>query len=442
MLAGGALSVLAYNIRQRHPTDKTKSMVDFDLTVILGFPLMAGVQMGAVIHKISPDWLILFLLIAVLTDSGRRTLRKGLSLWRDENKKRAAGGDPGASGNVLLGKAMGAAAGATKTAATQLKRTLSGVGSPPTSYREFEDEDLPEVIGMPSDRHVNSSDKDVGPLKQLTRKNSPGEETRLTTLSPRSLEGTTSLATSVETAPSLASQAIQMVVPFPPGEVVGEKPEVISVGRVKSMLVGIWLVMLLVSGVKTNMGYCTLMFWVTLLAASGGLLSLASHKETWEFFDSRGSAIRLIGYAYGAGGVAAMCGIGGGMLLGPIMMEMGLRPQVTTATTATTLFMLSTTASTIFIVSGQAPLVYSLFFAVVCCCGAILGKSVINHYVKKYDRSSMIALILAGVIIMSTIMLLLIGLLDLFSDVSAASRGSNAAKRDLWFKGLCATVEE
>ncbi|CAD7927647.1 unnamed protein product [Amoebophrya sp. A120] len=495
MLAGGAISVLLYNLKQRHPTDKSRSMVDFDLTAILGFPLMAGVQMGAVVHKISPDWLILFLLIAVLTDSGRRTLRKGLSLWRDENQARARPGlqktESGSTSNPNV--------------IYQISQKLSSVGSTPTSYQEFQDADVPEVIGNADGDHGEIDDHGNNP-KTLARKNSPGEETGLTT-SPLSSAHSSSLSL----VPTNGSNMEQVVIaknhspikgvdhnlsPVASGTLRIQPPSAgkgntvdsaqpspvnelsstiarssrgkVSDAGIQKMLLGVWMIMLVVSGVKTSLGYCTALFWLILLSATSVLLYLAyrhaqslvkqyeerktvsvtpggngqqveakSYRDTWEFFDTRENALRLLFYAYGAGVIAAMCGIGGGMLLGPIMMEMGLRPQVTTATTATTLFMLSTTASTIFIIGGQAPLAYSLFFAVVCCCGAILGKSVINYYVKKYNRTSVIALLLAGVILVSTVMLLIIGLLDLFGDVSAASRGSSAAKADLWFKGLC-----
>ena len=46
-------------------------------------------------------------------------------------------------------------------------------------------------------------------------------------------------------------------------------------------------------------------------------------------------------WAFGAGAVAAVCGIGGGMVMGPKLLSMGVPPKVQSATTATTLVLLS-----------------------------------------------------------------------------------------------------
>ena len=93
MLAGGATSVLLYNFSEQHPVETHKPMVDVDLVIILGLPLMAGVQAGTWIHKVSPDWLMLCLLVLVLGYSGKKTLEKGLKMWKAENANRQ--GDAG-----------------------------------------------------------------------------------------------------------------------------------------------------------------------------------------------------------------------------------------------------------------------------------------------------------------------------------------------------------
>ena len=160
--------------------------------------------------------------------------------------------------------------------------------------------------------------------------------------------------------------------------------------------------------------------------------------ESWEFFGTHRNGLRIVGYAYTAGAVAAMCGIGGGMLLGPVMLEMGLRPEVCVATTATTLFMLSTTAASVFIANGVAPLHYSLFFAGLTFVGAITGKWTIAVMVKKYNRNSIIALLLAGITIISTIMLLF-NVADVVENVSLAAKGEKEAWERLWFKDACPT---
>merc|ERR1712194_229285 len=160
--------------------------------------------------------------------------------------------------------------------------------------------------------------------------------------------------------------------------------------------------------------------------------------ESWEFFSSKKESLKLVACAYGAGAVAALCGIGGGMLLGPLMLKMGLRPQISTATTATTLFMLSTTASVIFLVGGAAPLEHAFIFAAVCACGALGGKKIISDYVRRTGRNSLLALLLGVLIAFSTVLLPILGVTDLIQTLKAAySENDPHAKRMLWFRPLC-----
>merc|ERR1711998_117385 len=57
--------------------------------------------------------------------------------------------------------------------------------------------------------------------------------------------------------------------------------------------------------------------------------------------DFRKLAFELASKAFAAGILAAVCGIGGGMVMGPILVQLNVPPPVSAATTATTLLVLS-----------------------------------------------------------------------------------------------------
>lgn len=103
-------------------------------------------------------------------------------------------------------------------------------------------------------------------------------------------------------------------------------------------------------------------------------------------------------FTFFAGIVAGLIGIGGGMVLGPLMLVMGIHPRVSSATTNTMVVLTSSSVAVIFVTSGYVPWTYAALFFSICLIGSILGQSRIDEYIKKTGRSSLIVLVLAVII--------------------------------------------
>lgn len=115
-------------------------------------------------------------------------------------------------------------------------------------------------------------------------------------------------------------------------------------------------------------------------------------------------SLRFYGsFTFVAGIVAGLIGIGGGMVLGPLMLVMGIHPRVSSATTATMIVLTSSSVAVIFVTSGLVPWSYAVFFFCVCFCGAYLGKCQIDGYVKRTGRASLLIFILASIIAFATL---------------------------------------
>lgn len=148
-------------------------------------------------------------------------------------------------------------------------------------------------------------------------------------------------------------------------------------------------------------------------------------------------------FTFVAGIVAGLIGIGGGMVLGPLMLIMGIHPRVSAATTVTMVTLTSSSVAVIFVTSGIVPWQFATLFFSVCLFGSILGKSKIDRYVKKTGRPSLLILILAINIALATAGCLVILLLKLnesnwclegfneFCSASATKAGSCATNRML-----------
>jgi len=122
------------------------------------------------------------------------------------------------------------------------------------------------------------------------------------------------------------------------------------------------------------------------------------HDVQWDYKKTRFYAC----FTFVAGIVAGLIGIGGGMVLGPLMLVMGIHPSVSSATTATMIILTSSSVAVMYVTSGLVPWTYAVFFFFVCFCGAYLGKSVIDGYVKRTGMASMLILILATIILLAT----------------------------------------
>jgi uncharacterized membrane protein YfcA len=118
------------------------------------------------------------------------------------------------------------------------------------------------------------------------------------------------------------------------------------------------------------------------------------HDVLWDY-----SKLRYFsGMTFIAGLVAGLIGIGGGMILGPLLMIEGVHPRVSSATTATMIVLTSSTVAIMFVISGLVPWDYALFFFAVCMSGAFVGKRYIDAYIKKTGMTSLLIGMLAAII--------------------------------------------
>jgi hypothetical protein len=121
-----------------------------------------------------------------------------------------------------------------------------------------------------------------------------------------------------------------------------------------------------------------------------------------------------------AGFFAGMFGVGGGIIKGPLMLEMGILPQVASANAAAMILFTTGTACLSFFLFGaiDSEVASLLFFLGVVCTG--VGQYYVGLAIKKANRSSLIVLSMGFVVVFSAV------LLTLRSVVDAATREGGA----------------
>merc|ERR1719476_183621 len=127
-------------------------------------------------------------------------------------------------------------------------------------------------------------------------------------------------------------------------------------------------------------------------------------------------ALPLAGRCVLAGCLAALCGIGGGMVIGPILVQMKVKPPVAAATTGVTLLVLASSTTLVYACRGTAPWRYACLLSACTFLGSLVGKSIIGWYVKQTRKQSLIVWILAGITMLSTVLLATVGVKTALAD--------------------------
>ncbi|RZC81085.1 hypothetical protein C5167_043659 [Papaver somniferum] len=130
-----------------------------------------------------------------------------------------------------------------------------------------------------------------------------------------------------------------------------------------------------------------------------------------------------------AGMVGGLLGLGGGFILGPLFLELGIPAQVSSAT-ATFAMTFSSSMSVIeYHLLHRFPIPYALYFMAVAILAALVGQHVVRKLINFLGRTSLIIFILAFTIFMSAIFLGGTGIANIFVKLHQ--------KEYMGFENLC-----
>eukprot|EP00747_Dinoflagellata_sp_TGD_P099077 gnl/TRDRNA2_/TRDRNA2_167633_c2_seq3.p1 gnl/TRDRNA2_/TRDRNA2_167633_c2~~gnl/TRDRNA2_/TRDRNA2_167633_c2_seq3.p1 ORF type:complete len:629 (+),score=86.28 gnl/TRDRNA2_/TRDRNA2_167633_c2_seq3:118-2004(+) len=134
-----------------------------------------------------------------------------------------------------------------------------------------------------------------------------------------------------------------------------------------------------------------------------------------------------------AGGLGGLLGIGGGMIMSPVLVEVGMHSEAVQATTAVFVFISSSLATIQFLVLGMHVWHYALMYSIITVFATLLGQFLCDVYVRKHKRYSMITMAITGVLLFSLTALMIVGSMQVAEDFENGNQ--------LWFSTsrLCQT---
>ena len=131
---------------------------------------------------------------------------------------------------------------------------------------------------------------------------------------------------------------------------------------------------------------------------------------------TKNTIIKLCFIGFIAGFIAGTIGIGGGVVLGPILLDLGIHPIVGTVTTNFLVLITSSSTTFQFILFKMLNFQYGIFCIFFSALGSYCGTYLVNSYVKNTGKQSFIVLILFFVVVISAIVLPLSSIINIIND--------------------------
>lgn len=103
--------------------------------------------------------------------------------------------------------------------------------------------------------------------------------------------------------------------------------------------------------------------------------------------------------------MGGLLGIGGGMIVNPLLLTVGMIPQVTAGTCASMVFFSSSMSVVQFWLMGCVPLDYALSAAVLCAIFSSAGVTLVHRAIDKYNRASIIVFSVTAVMGVSSLLM-------------------------------------
>ncbi|CAI0423095.1 unnamed protein product [Linum tenue] len=209
------------------------------------------------------------------------------------------------------------------------------------------------------------------------------------------------------------------------------------------LLVAVWLIILVLQIGKNYTSNCSLAYWLLNFCQIPVAVAVSSYEAIGLYKGRRKIASRgevssnlrvhqLLLYCFLgllAGIVGGMLGLGGGFILGPLFLELGVPPQVASATSTFAMTFSASMSVVEYYLLKRFPVPYALYFFGVATISALAGQHVIRKLIALLGRASLIIFTLSFTIFVSAILLGGIGIVHMIKKIEG--------KEYMGFEDIC-----
>ncbi|URE20719.1 hypothetical protein MUK42_13140 [Musa troglodytarum] len=197
------------------------------------------------------------------------------------------------------------------------------------------------------------------------------------------------------------------------------------------LLVFVWVLFLVLQVTKNHTVTCSTWYWILNFLQIPVSVAVTLHEAISLYKGERVIASRgdegtnwkvsqlfvfcLSGII--AGIVGGLLGLGGGFILGPLFLELGIPPQVSSATATFAMTFSSSLSVVEYYLLNRFPVPYAVYFIFVATVAAFVGQHVVRRLVILIGRASLIIFILASMIFISAISLGGVGIVNMIEKI-------------------------
>lgn len=392
MILGGALANVGWNIQQEHPFLRGHPLIDFDVALLLQPNMLLGISIGVICNVVLPSWFIVLEFIVTLGYITRRSFRSGLLRWRNETRLLQEEKEKTQSSIE-----------AQEPRESLVKEKSSTFNVLTGCVLEESDVASPDVLKRADSRKSRQNLMRRTSSLKLSR----GEATEpLLDENPEEQSGFPYVKLFMLTSVWLAFFAVQILRGGKSGA---------SILNLEPCGRAYWLLTIM----QVPLAFL-LTGWSAwhLHHAPAKSCSPELQLEEWDLIGPKAFVI-FPSMALLAGFLGGMLGIGGGMIINPLLIEIGMHPQLTAATTAFMVFFSSSLSVLQFWLLGRLPLDFALLFAGICFISSLIGLRVVQQAITRFGRPSVIVFSVSIVLGVSAVLTTIFGGLDVWKQYTA-----------------------
>lgn len=415
-VAGGCIGGTLYSIMQRNPHTDSRPMIDYSLTLVLMPALVQGISIGVMLNYIIPSVIISSLLVIILLLISGRTLYHGVKLVKAERQH-------------------------SKASAVEEQKDDEGPEDTPEPDRS-------SPWNSEGSESINSRQSPVGVIHDHSCERA-SIEAKINALK-------LSMAEKGQKAPAKSlkfvrktSRAISRKVTKVFGTI--QKPLIPWNHFIEILFISAAFIGLQIG--KSFFSRCAWQVWTMfgiqiafMVACSAFFIWFHEHpvpikhshhkvttaesprksngddeqqeEEEDDDEDWRPSKLALIWVLTLILGVlSGTVGLGGGVLMTPLLLELHVHPQTAAATSTFITLFASTTAAVSFGLDDRLNLQYMALYAPICLLGGFLGVYILTGLIRKYKFTGMVSLLVGVLVFVSAVLVIAFALRESIQDI-------------------------
>ncbi|PAN28094.1 hypothetical protein PAHAL_5G130600 [Panicum hallii] len=125
--------------------------------------------------------------------------------------------------------------------------------------------------------------------------------------------------------------------------------------------------------------------------------------------------------AFVTGALSGLFGIGGGLLLNPVLLQIGINPQTAAATSSFMVLFCASMSMVQFMLLGVKGIGQASVYAGICFVASVVGVVVVERAVRKSGRVSLIVFLVTAIMALSTVIVTCFGAQDVWMQYASGA---------------------